>query len=69
LEEIELLVFWAEMRLSYQSLQETHKLQQGPVKIYLKLCQFPLLKFLQKKKNPVYKKSRTGTHLSKVQGK
>jgi hypothetical protein len=69
LEEIELLVFWAEMRLSYQSLQETHQLQGGPVILYLKICQFPLLKSLQKKKNPIYKKSRTETHPSKVQGK
>jgi hypothetical protein len=27
LEKIDLVVFWAEMRLSYQSLQETHQLQ------------------------------------------
>jgi len=59
--EIELLVFWAEMRLSYQSLQETHQLQLGPIILYLKICQFPLLKSLQKKKNPVYKKSRRVT--------
>jgi hypothetical protein len=48
LEKIELMVFWAEMRLRYQSLQETHRLQGGPVILYLKICQFPLSKFLQK---------------------
>jgi len=42
-EKIELMVFWAEMKLSYQSLQETHQLQGGPVIVYLKICQFPLL--------------------------
>jgi hypothetical protein len=48
LEKIDLVVFWAEMRLSYQSLQETHQLQWGPVILYLKICQFPLSKSLQK---------------------
>jgi hypothetical protein len=48
LEKIELVIFWAEMRLSYQSLQETHQLRGGPVILHLKICQLPLSKSLQK---------------------